>query len=121
MLFRSTRIRCTTVHLLALGAFSLSALAQEADPASSDEEVSEGIVTLSVFNVDASQDQGYRATNSISGTSLNTAIQDLPMPLEVITAEFVDDLAATDFKETWAADSLHFGCLHRSVHGESGV
>lgn len=56
-------------------------------------------IELSVFTVDASRDQGYRATNSISGTSLNTSIQDLPMPLEVITSEFVTDLGATDFEE----------------------
>lgn len=65
----------------------------------------EPVVELSVFSVDVSRDQGYRATNSISGTSLNTAIQDLPMPLEVITSEFVDDLAATDFEEALAYTS----------------
>lgn len=99
MLFHSTRSRRTAIHLLALSAFSLSCFAQDATPATDDDDVSEDTITLSVFSVDASQDQGYRATNSISGTSLNTAIMDLPMPIEVITSEFLDDLQATDFKE----------------------
>ncbi|MDA8528475.1 TonB-dependent receptor plug domain-containing protein [Opitutaceae bacterium] len=76
-----------------LAAFPFFASAQES--AEDDDE----IITMSVFSVDASQDQGYRATNSISGTSLNVAIQDLPMPIEVITSEFVEDQQATDFKE----------------------
>lgn len=99
MLYRSTRIRRVTAYLAALSLFSLGTFAQQAASTENDEEVSEDTIMLSVFSVDASQDQGYRATNSISGTSLNTAIKDLPMPIEVITSEFLDDLQATDFKE----------------------
>ena len=82
-----------SISAATLVAFPLPVFAQE----SAEEE--EDVVTMSVFSVDASQDQGYRATNSISGTSLNVAIQDLPMPIEVITSEFVEDQQATDFKE----------------------
>jgi iron complex outermembrane recepter protein len=70
-----------------------------------EDDVSGDVITMSVFSVDVSQDQGYRATNSISGTSLNVALQDLPMPVEVITSEFVEDLQATDFKESLAYTS----------------
>ncbi|MCF3652047.1 TonB-dependent siderophore receptor [Synoicihabitans lomoniglobus] len=79
----------------------------------------EDIVMLSVFSVDVSEDKGYRATNSISGTSLNTAIQDLPMPLEVITAEFVDDLAATDFEEALSYTSGVFTDENRESSGDN--
>lgn len=81
-------------------------------------EPGEEVVRLSVFTVDASQDQGYRATNSISGTSLNTAIQELPMPLEVITSEFVQDLGATDFEEALAYTS---GVFTEQYTESSGV
>lgn len=88
-------------RLLSTLIFSLAGpiISAQVSPPEVEDELTEDVVTLSVFNVDASQDQGYRATNSISGTSLNTAIQDLPMPIEVITSEFLDDLQATDFKE----------------------
>ncbi len=69
---------------------SLSANAQDAE---------EYVFTLSPFQVDSSQDVGYRATNTISGSRLNTAIKDIPMPIEVITREFIDDTGALDLKE----------------------
>ncbi len=57
-------------------------------------------VVLSPFVVDTSKDKGYRATNSISGTRLNTAIKDLPMPLEVITPEFIRDTGAYNLRQS---------------------
>jgi outer membrane receptor protein involved in Fe transport len=56
-------------------------------------------IVLSTFRVDASKDVGYRATNSTSGTRLNTPIKDLPMPINVVTKEFIEDIGAYDFKE----------------------
>ncbi len=61
-----------------------------------DEEVFE----LSPFQVDASEDSGYRATNTISGTRLNAAIKDIPMPIEVITDEFIKDTGSTDLRQS---------------------
>jgi outer membrane receptor protein involved in Fe transport len=66
-----------------------------ADSAASDEPV-----VLSPFNVDASRDKGYRATNSISGSRLNTAIKDIPMPIEVVTEEFLRDTGSTDLRQS---------------------
>lgn len=57
------------------------------------------VVTLSPFQVNTSEDKGYRATNSISGTSLNTPIKDLPIPIEVITQQFIEDTGATDLRQ----------------------
>lgn len=54
---------------------------------------------MSPFQIDASQDVGYRSTNSTSGTSLNTPIKDLPMSIEVINEEFISDIGATNFRE----------------------
>lgn len=58
------------------------------------------ILVLSPFEVNTSSDVGYRSTNSTSGTSLNTAIKDLPMALQVINREFIDDFAASDLDES---------------------
>jgi len=57
-------------------------------------------VVLSPFTVTTTQDKGYRATNTTSGTRLDTAIKDLPMPIEVITAQFIQDIGANDLRET---------------------
>ena len=53
---------------------------------------------LSPFVVSTENDKGYRASNSISGTRLDTAIKDLPMPIEVITEDFIRDIGATDLR-----------------------
>lgn len=63
-------------------------------------------VQLEISRVDTSQDRGYLATNSTTGTRLNVAIKDIPLPIkaipppiEVITREFIDDIGAVDSKE----------------------
>ena len=55
-------------------------------------------VVMSPFDVTTDKDQGYKATNSTSGTRLNTAIKDLPMPINVLTSQFISDLGATDLR-----------------------
>lgn len=66
-------------------------------------------VQLSEFRVDTSKDKGYLATNTISGTRLNTAIKDLPMPIEVVTSEFIRDIGAVDLKEALAYSAGIYG------------
>lgn len=56
-------------------------------------------VVLNPFVVDATRDQGYRATNTISGTRLNTPIKNVPVPIEVITEDFIRDIGATNLRE----------------------
>jgi len=57
-------------------------------------------VVLSPFKVVTDKDSGYRATNSISGTRLNTPIKDIPMPIEVITEQFLKDTGAKDLRQS---------------------
>lgn len=57
------------------------------------------VFELSPFIVDATRDRGFQATNTVSGTSLNIAIRDLPMSLEAITSQFIEDTGATTFSE----------------------
>jgi outer membrane receptor protein involved in Fe transport len=63
------------------------------------DDSSDGVVLLSEFQVSTSTDKGYRATNSISGTRLNTPIKDVPMPIEVITEDLIRDIGATSLRE----------------------
>lgn len=69
-------------------------------PVNAQEE--DEVYELSPFRINEQQDLGYRATNTVSGTRLNTAIKDLPMPIEVVTEEFIDDIEAVDLKEVLA-------------------
>ncbi len=57
-------------------------------------------VVLGEFRVDTTRDRGYLATNATTGTRLNMAIKDIPLPVEVITREFIDDIGAVDVKES---------------------
>lgn len=58
------------------------------------------VVELSPFEVNTANDRGYRATNSISGSRLDTPIKDLPMPIEVITEKLLRDTGATDLRQS---------------------
>ncbi len=94
---------CGAVPVL-LRAQTAPAPANPATPTAADASATatptEQTVVLSPFSVTTDKDQGYRATNSISGTRLNTAIKDLPMPIEVITEEFLRDTGANDLRES---------------------
>lgn len=65
-----------------------------------DTSVEEDVIELSPFTVDTTKDSGYKATNSVTGSRLDTLIKDMPMPIEVITEEFVKDTGSTDLRES---------------------
>ena len=104
---KSLNSKAPRAHIAFLIGFGLawalpaSLIAQTTAPASSTDPVKnseEEVVVLSPFVVSTANDTGYRATNSISGTRLNTPIKDTPMPIEVITRQFLDDTGATDLR-----------------------
>ncbi|MFL3656855.1 MAG: TonB-dependent siderophore receptor [Opitutales bacterium] len=75
--------------LIAIGSSSaifLSAYAQDNDT-----------IELSPFSVTAAE--GYSATSTISGTGLNTPLMNVPMSINVITSEFLEDSLIGDFTE----------------------
>ncbi|MBI2511150.1 MAG: TonB-dependent receptor plug domain-containing protein [Opitutae bacterium] len=74
-------------------------------------------LVLSPFAVTTAKDKGYKATNSTTGTRLDTAIKDVPLSIEVITSEFIRDTASTTLR-----DSLRFsaGIQLRSQNDYTG-
>lgn len=80
-----------------LYAFTLACLAVL--PLGAQEEDSAPVFELSPFVVETDTQDGYLATNSNSGTRLSQAIKDLPIPVEVITGEFIEDIGALNVKE----------------------
>ena len=83
-------------------------------PAQVDDEV---LFELSPFVVETSGDRGYLSTNAVSGTSLNMAIRDIPIPLEVVNRELIEDLQATDFREALAFSAGVYLEDNRSTSG----
>lgn len=63
------------------------------------------VVTLSEFNVTASQVSGYQAAESTAGTRVVSTIRDLPFNVNVITGELLDDFLALDFRDQMAFTS----------------
>ncbi len=84
--------------VLALGS---SAYAQSTENETAPTEEDEDIITLSVFNVDASQDQGYFAQNTLAGSRMRTNVADLASSITVITAQQLEDTASTDINDVF--------------------
>ncbi len=97
----------TKARSLALGVslsflLSASGLAQVATPSStSDPETKkkEEVVTLSPFVVDATKDEGYRATSTLAGSRINTPLKDVAQSITVVTKEFLTDLSAVNVND----------------------
>ncbi len=64
----------------------------------SDEE-KEDVFELSPFVVDASDDMGYYASQSLAGGRLSTDIINTGSSIEVVTQDFMDDIGAADIQE----------------------
>ena len=75
----------------ALVALTSSVLVAQTTPGSATVPKEEPIV-LTPFAVSAAQDKGYRASNSVSGSRIDTPIKDLPFALQAFTADFIADI-----------------------------
>src|SRR4051812_46359549 len=71
-----------------------------AKPAADTLEKKDEAVELSPFTVTTNKDRGYAATNAISGSRVDTPIKDLPVPMQVVTSEFIRDTGATDLRKS---------------------
>lgn len=76
---------------------SLHAQAAPAAPATTKPETdSTPIVELTPFEVTASKDRGYQATETLAGTRIRTDLKDVGAAISVVTKEFLQDIGATD-------------------------
>lgn len=78
---------------LSITSFSQFGYAQE------DEDVEDDIFELSPFEVDGSENEGYRGTNTLAGSRLNTQLKDVASAISVVTKEFFEDTAVTKIEE----------------------
>ncbi|MEY4941132.1 MAG: hypothetical protein RIQ93_2867, partial [Verrucomicrobiota bacterium] len=89
------------VALLTLAANRPAALAQAIAPQSATKaaEDKKDVVQLSVFEVRGDSDEGYRATQTLSGSRTATLIRDTPSSISVLNRQFMEDLIVTDIGE----------------------
>ena len=82
------------ILLTALVLLNPPTIAQVSDDADEGE-----IFELSPFTVDASDDMGYYASETLAGGRLSTEIINTGSSIEVVTADFMDDIGANDIQE----------------------
>ncbi|MBK1875905.1 TonB-dependent receptor plug domain-containing protein [Pelagicoccus mobilis] len=63
------------------------------------EDQEEEIFELSPFTVEATEDEGYRATSSLAGSRLRTDLKDIGAAISVVTKDLMDDLGANDLND----------------------
>lgn len=76
--------------LLGIG-FGLQSIAQE--------ESDNSVFELSPFVVESEDDQGWTASTTLIGTRTRQAIQDMPISIDAVTVEFLDDIGAYDLED----------------------
>ncbi|OIR15062.1 FhuE receptor precursor [mine drainage metagenome] len=95
--------RRPTLHLLAVlvsaiagyaGAFAQTAATASSSQTADSQSKDDDTIVLSPFTVNTTKDTGYKATNSLGGTKMNTPIKDLPFTLDVVTSDFLRDIGA---------------------------
>ena len=67
--------------------------------AAAPETTSEPTVKLSPFTVNSDGNRGYYASNTLSGTRINSKVEDLGASITVITKQQLDDTAAVDIND----------------------
>jgi outer membrane receptor protein involved in Fe transport len=91
------------VLTLAAGA-SLAAAEPKSTPTSPTDEEREKVVTLSPFEV-VSDNNGYYQSNTMSGTRLNSKIEDLGASITVVTKQQMQDLALLDLNDIFSYEA----------------
>lgn len=89
---------------LALGAVALVpvwATGQDTVPDPGEEDV----FVLPEFVVSGEDQRGYTATNSLTGTFLDTPLKDTPFAIDVFMPDLIADTGSTDMREILAYDS----------------
>ena len=56
-------------------------------------------IVLNPFTVSSTAERGYRASNSVSGTRVETRIAEMPMAIQAFTEDFIRDIRPNDIYE----------------------
>lgn len=98
-----SRCSCHRIFLLATSLCAAVSLArgQAVAPATPPPAAPAGeeVIELSPFVTTASSDKGYVATSSLAGSRVNTPLKDIAAQIDVMTPEFLADIAAISLDE----------------------
>src|SRR5262245_59881323 len=77
---------------LACAASSLGLFAQLTTTTTANDEP----IKLNPFTISAKQEKGYRASNSVTGSKVETSLMDTPMAIQAFTEDFIKDVKPVD-------------------------
>jgi len=90
---------CALGAALAAGLIGRAQSPAGSAPSSAPVEKLDNVVELSPFQVNSSKDQGYQAYSTMSGTRLNTKLEDVAASISVITKQQLEDTASLDIND----------------------
>lgn len=90
-------------ELSAMQADQAKAAQVTSDSASGEDK--DKVVALTPFEVNATEDKGYYGANTMSGTRLNSKIEDLAASITVVTKQQLNDTAAVDLNDIFLYES----------------
>lgn len=93
--YKSNLARLILASATALTAANLSSSQSSVDESLSEDEIFE----LTPFEVKVDEDSSYYGTNSISGTRTRTDLSNLAMSMQVLTEDFIKDIAAEELED----------------------
>src|SRR5687768_10510076 len=78
-------------------------------------------ITLAAFEVNTDRDIGYTASSALAGGRIDTLLKETPSAITVLTAEFLEDIAATSIGSAaeWVPNSIPTG--EQSTTGDYNV
>src|ERR1019366_967476 len=110
------------IALLSSGVITVTTLPAQVAPAPTVAAQNAGEVQqLPSFQVNDTEDKGYKASNAISGTGFNEKIQDLPFALTAITNEFITDIGATNLMDAASMAAGVKAATHYGTNGENAI
>ncbi|MDO8540269.1 MAG: hypothetical protein Q7S40_07485 [Opitutaceae bacterium] len=81
----------------------------------------ESIIELSPFITTTSSDKGYVATSSLAGSRVNTPLKDIAAQIDVMTLEFLNDIAATNMDEAVSFSTNNGTPTDQNTDGNAGI
>lgn len=81
------------------GPLAAQSAAEKARPAAANESTEGDMIALSPFVVNASEDRGYQAQSTLSGSRMKSDLKDLASPVSAFTEQFLLDAAIVSTDE----------------------
>src|SRR5688572_9107831 len=108
------------VTSLSVGALVHAQVATPATPPASTTP-KQDVVELSPFITTAGSEKGYVATSSLAGSRVNTPLKDIAAQIDVMTLEFLNDIAAINIDEAVAFSTNNGGPNEQNVGPNNGI